>query len=64
MKQFGSIILQLVVLCVVCAVAAFLLPGLPGTIFSGMTVVLAGIVGVLCVSGLVYIWTNRVYTTD
>lgn len=51
MENTGSLILLLVPLCLGSAVAAFFLPA-HGTIFTGITIALAMIIGVLCLTTL------------
>jgi hypothetical protein len=60
LESFRNIILSLVALCLVCALAAFLLPGLPGSILSGMTIALAGLIWVLCLWALLRLFLRRV----
>lgn len=64
MEQLKTSILYVLAMCLLCAVAAFFCPGMFGTIMSGITIVLAGIVGVLCISGLAYMMINRGFSAE
>ena len=52
MKNTRNLIVALVAICLMLALIAFFLPNGSGMALSYLTILLAGLVGVLCVSGM------------
>ncbi|MBP3494153.1 MAG: hypothetical protein J6J83_06045 [Oscillospiraceae bacterium] len=53
MEKLSAAIVTLVALCLLCAVAAFFLPTVHGTILSCLAIALGTVVAVLCIVGMV-----------
>ncbi len=62
MPQLKAFITFLVVLCVVCAAAAFFLPTTPGAVFSYAAMGTATAIAVLSIAGMVSLFAGHHHT--
>ena len=58
MKLSRNLIAALVGLCVLLALIAFFLPNRDGMVLSYLTISLAALVGVLCVGGMIQLFSH------
>ena len=58
MKRSWNLIAALVVLCVLIAMIAFFLPNRDGMVLSYLTISVAAVVGVLCVGGMIELFSR------
>ncbi len=59
MKRSWNLIAALVGLCVLISLIAFFLPNREGMILSYLTMSLAALVGVLCVGGMIQLFSRK-----
>ncbi len=58
MKCSWNLIAALVGLCVLIALIAFFLPNRDGMVLSHLTISLAAVVGILCVGGMIRLYSH------
>ena len=59
MKRSWNLIAALVGLCVLISLIAFFLPNREGMILSYLTMSLAALVGVMCVGGMIQLFSRK-----